>query len=188
MAAPLIYLAFHKPYGVLSAFTDPEGRETLKDYIPVADVYAAGRLDQDSEGLLLLTNDGELIHRLTDPRRHLPKTYLAQVEGAVTPPALLGLARGVEIQGYRTRPAQVLEVGEPDLPARRKPVTPHAPTAWLRIVLHEGKKRQVRHMCAAVRLPVLRLVRVAIGSLALGDLAPGEWRYLTPAEVSALKK
>ncbi len=183
-----IYLAFHKPYGVVSSFTDPEGHDTLKNYVSIPDVYAAGRLDLDSEGLLLLTNDGELIHRLTDPRRHLPKTYLVQVEGTVTDQALLALERGVVIQGYRTRPAKAMRVGEPDLPPRVKPVTPHGPTAWLRLVIHEGKKRQVRHMTAAVGLPALRLVRVAIGPLALNDLQPGQWCYLTPEEIRVLKK
>jgi 23S rRNA pseudouridine2457 synthase len=195
----LLYIAFYKPYGVLTAFTDDEDRpvdptaepafrETLKAYIDLPDVYPAGRLDLDSEGLLLLTTDGELAHRLTDPRFNHPKTYLVQVEGEVTPPMLSRLESGVEIKGYRTRRAQVMLVPEPDLPPRRKPVTPHGPTSWLRIVLREGKKRQIRHMTAAVGLPTLRLLRVAIGPVGLGDLQPGQWRYLTTAEVAALKK
>lgn len=190
-----LYIAFHKPYGVLTAFTDDEGppeggpeRETLKAYIDVPGVYPAGRLDLDSEGLLLLTTDGALAHRLTDPRYNHPKTYLVQVEGQVTPDMLAQLQTGVEIKGYRTRRAQVIQVPEPHLPPRRKPVTPHGPTAWLRIVLREGKKRQIRHMTAAVGLPTLRLVRVAIGPVSLGDLQPGQWRYLTPPEVAALKQ
>jgi 23S rRNA pseudouridine2457 synthase len=183
-----VYVAFYKPYGVLTAFTDEEGRETLKGYIDIPDVYPAGRLDMDSEGLLLLTNDGEFAHRLTDPRFNHPKTYLVQVEGIPTPDALAALESGVEVKGNRTRRSQVMVTPEPNLPPLIKPVTPHGPTTWLRIVLREGKKRQIRHMTAAVGLPTLRLVRVAIGPVALNELQPGEWRYLTPAEVDALER
>ena len=182
-----VYLVFYKPYGVLTAFTDEEGRETLKSYINVPDVYPAGRLDMDSEGLLLLTNDGGMAHRLTDPSYNHPKTYLVQVEGTPTPSVIGKLESGVEVKGQKTRRARVMLVPEPELPARAKPVTPHGPTSWLRIVLYEGKKRQVRHMTAAVGLPTLRLVRVAIGPIGLNELQPGEWRYLTPAEVASLK-
>ena len=182
------YLAFNKPYGVVSHFTDPAGRDTLKAYVPVPDVYAAGRLDLDSEGLLLLTDDGSLIKRLTDPRFHLPKTYLVQVEGLVTHDALAQLERGVLIQAYRTRPCQAQLISEPDLPPRLKPVTPHAPTSWMRLLLHEGKKRQIRHMTAAVGFPTLRLVRVAIGPVSLGSLQPGQWRELTDEEVQKLPR
>jgi 23S rRNA pseudouridine2457 synthase len=189
----LVYVAFYKPYGVLTAFTDQDAelsadRQTLKSYIPLPDIYPAGRLDMDSEGLLLLTNDGELAHRLTDPRFNHPKTYLVQVEGEPTPEALAKLESGVEVKGHKTRRAQVLVVSEPELPPRAKPITPHGPTAWLRIVLREGKKRQIRHMTAAVGLPTLRLVRLAIGPVGLNELQPGQWRYLAPAEVSGLKK
>jgi 23S rRNA pseudouridine2457 synthase len=184
-----VYVAFYKPYGVLTAFTDPEGRETLKSYIDVPDVYPAGRLDLDSEGLLFLTNDGVLAHRLTDPDYHHPKTYLVQVEGLVTEDAIAALEQGVTIKGgYQTRRCRVMQVPEPDLPPRSKPVTPHGPTSWLRIVLREGKKRQIRHMTAAVGLPTLRLVRVAIGPVSLDPLQPGEWRYLTGLEVRAIKQ
>lgn len=183
-----IYVAFYKPYGVLTAFTDPEGRETLKAYIDVPDIYAAGRLDMDSEGLLFLTNDGDLAHRLTDPDFNHPKTYYVQVEGEPRPELLEKLERGVEIKGRKTRRCQVMVVPEPDFPPRSKPVTPHGPTDWLRIVLREGMKRQIRHMTAAVGLPTLRLVRVAIGPVGLNDLQPGEWRYLDPAEISLLKE
>ena len=182
------YLLFYKPYGVLSQFTDSAGRPTLKAYIDLPGVYAAGRLDYDSEGLLLLTNDGGLIRRLTDPRFHLPKTYLVQVEGAVTPEAIHKLEAGLLIQGYHTRRCQAGIIAEPDLPPRPKPITPHAPPSWLRIVLHEGKKRQVRHMTAAVGFPTLRLVRYAIGPLTLGDLQPGQWRELTGAELASLRQ
>jgi 23S rRNA pseudouridine2457 synthase len=183
----LNYLLFCKPFGVLSTFTDPDGRETLKDYIPVTGVYSAGRLDFDSEGLLVLTNDGELIHQLTDPESHIPKTYFVQVEGVITVEAIRNLEKGVEIQGVKTRRCKVMEIPAPDLPERRKPVTPHHETNWLRITLREGKKRQIRHMTAAVGLPTLRIFRVAIGPIGIGILKPGEWRDLTPNEVSILK-
>jgi 23S rRNA pseudouridine2457 synthase len=184
----MVYVAFYKPYGVLTAFTDPDDRETLKKYVDVPDVYPAGRLDLDSEGLLLLTNDGRLAHRLTDPHYNHPKTYLVQVEGEPTQDALAKLESGVEIKGKMTRRSQAMIVPEPDLPPRAVPITPHGPTTWLRIVLREGRKRQVRHMTAAVGYPTLRLVRVAIGPIGLNELQPGEWRYLTPAEVSTLKQ
>ncbi len=182
------YLLFHKPYGVLSSFTDPEGRPTLSQYIQVPEqVYAAGRLDMRSEGLLFLTNVGWVNHRLTHPRYKLPKTYLVLVEGVPTPEALEALRRGVVVKGRRTAPAEVaLLETPPQLPPRSKPVTPHGPTHWLQITLREGRKRQIRHMTAAVGLPTLRLVRVAIGPLRLGDLAPGQWRDLTPEERAAL--
>jgi 23S rRNA pseudouridine2457 synthase len=184
----LKYLAFYKPYGVLSTFTDTEGRATLKNFIPVSGVYSAGRLDRDSEGLLLLSNDGEFIHRLTDPKSHMPKIYLVQVEGLVTPAALTRLEHGVVIQGVRTRQCRVQLVGEPDLPPREKPVTPHGPTAWLQIELHEGKKRQIRHMTAAVGLFTLRILRIAIGTITLEGLLPGEWRELTQDELSQIQR
>jgi 23S rRNA pseudouridine2457 synthase len=182
------YLAFNKPFDVLSTFTDAEGRPTLKNYIDIPGIYSAGRLDRDSEGLLLLSDDGEFIHRLTDPNFHLPKTYLVQVEGLVTAEALVQLERGVDIPGGHTQRCQILRVPEPDLPPRSKPITPHGPVSWLRIVLHEGKKRQIRHMTAAVGLFTLRLVRIAIGSLNMGSLAPGQWRELERAEIDRLKR
>jgi 23S rRNA pseudouridine2457 synthase len=183
----LRYILFNKPFGTLCAFSDPEGRETLKAYIDIPDIYSAGRLDYDSEGLLLLTDDGSLIHRLTDPRHHLPKTYLVQVEGFITPEALAQLQKGVTIPGYHTQPCSAEAVEDPNLWPRRKPITPHAPPGWIRLSLEEGKKRQIRHMTAAVGFPTLRLVRVAIGPLELGSLAPGEWRDLTPAEQQTLQ-
>ncbi len=187
---PFRYLLFHKPYGVLSTFTDPEGRPTLSQFVDVPEqVYAAGRLDMDSEGLLFLTNDGLVNHRLTHPRYKLPKTYLVQVEGVPIPEALEALRRGVVVKGERTAPAEVeLLPAPPPLPPRPRPVTPHGPTAWLRVILCEGRKRQIRHMTAAVGLPTLRLVRVAIGPLRLGALAPGEWRDLTADELRALRQ
>lgn len=182
------YILFNKPYGVVSAFSDSEGHTTLKDFITVAGVYPAGRLDMDSEGLLFLSDDGGLIHRLTDPRFEHPKTYLVQVEGEITAEALGRLTIGVEVKGARTRRCLAMVIPEPVLPERSKPVTPHGPTTWLRMVLTEGKKRQIRHMTAAVGYPTLRIYRVAVGNLHLGDLKPGEWRSLTPEEVQALKQ
>ncbi|HAL17830.1 MAG TPA: pseudouridine synthase [Anaerolineaceae bacterium] len=182
-------LVFYKPYGVLCSFTDSEEqRPTLKDYIPVADVYAAGRLDLDSEGLLLLSNDGDLIHRLTDPQHKVAKTYLVQVEGEVNQVAIAALEQGVEVKGRITQRSQAMLVPEPVLPERDKPVTPHGPTSWVRIVLKEGKKRQIRHMTAAVGFPTLRLVRVSIGNITLEGLIPGQWRDATPVELSRLRE
>jgi 23S rRNA pseudouridine2457 synthase len=134
------------------------------------------------------SNNGRLAHRLTDPRFNHPKTYLVQVEGIATPEALARLELGVEIKGRQTLRSQVIVVPEPDLPARARPVTPHGPTTWLRIVLREGKKRQIRHMTAAVGLPTLRLVRVAVGPVTINELQPGQWRNLSQAEVKALEK
>ncbi|MCS6993654.1 MAG: pseudouridine synthase [Anaerolineales bacterium] len=183
-------LLFYKPYGVLSQFTDEgTGHPTLRDYIPIPQVYPAGRLDRDSEGLLLLTDDGALAHALTHPRRHVEKTYWVQVEGEPTEEKLQTLRRGVKIKGdYLTQPARVQVIAEPPLPPREKPVTPHGPTAWLEIGLREGKKRQIRHMTAAVGLFTLRLVRVAIGPLSLTGLAPGQWRPLRRDELANLKR
>ena len=166
------YLIFHKPYGVLSQFTDEgTGHPTLKQYIDVPEVYAAGRLDRDSEGLLLLTDDGFLIKLLTYPRHHIEKTYWVMVEGDLTPEKLAQIERGIQLKDYVTLPAKTRRIPEPELPPRTKPVTPHGPTAWIEIKLREGKKRQIRHMTAAVGLPTLRLIRVAIGPLRLGSLA-----------------
>jgi 23S rRNA pseudouridine2457 synthase len=180
------YLLFWKPYGVLSQFTDPDrtGRPTLSAYVDVPGVYPVGRLDHDSEGLLLLTDDGALQHRYTDPRYEHPKTYWAQVERVPTDEALAQLRRGVEIQGYRTRPATVrlLEEEPEDLPPRDPPIRyrKSVPTAWIELILTEGKNRQVRRMTAAVGHPTLRLVRVAIGPLRAEGLQPGQWREVRP--------
>ncbi len=182
-------IVFNKPYGVLSQFTDEgTGHPTLKQYIDVPDVYAAGRLDRDSEGLLLLTNDGGLIKRLTDPKHHIEKTYWVMVEGDPTRDKLDKLERGLRLKDYRTLPAKARLIPAPDLPPRPKPVTPHGPVAWIEIKLREGRKRQIRHMTAAVGLPTLRLVRVAIGDVELGDLQPGLWRDLTQYEMEILNR
>lgn len=183
------YLLFNKPYGVLSQFTDEgTGHSTLKQYVDVPDVYAAGRLDRDSEGLLLLTDDGSLIKKLTDPKHHIEKTYWVMVEGDPTQEKLAQLERGIQLKEYLTLPAKARLLPSPNLPPRPKPVTPHGPTAWIEIKLREGKKRQIRHMTAAVGLPTLRLVRAAIGPIELGSLQPGEWRDLTPQEIKLLKR
>ncbi len=175
------YILFHKPYGVLSKFTDSAGRPTLALYIHVPNVYPAGRLDMKSEGLLLLTDDRTVLHRVTDPRWKLPKTYVVLVEGLPDEDALRRLRTGVVIKGYRTAPAEVtLLVAPPSVPVRS--VRARGPTTWLRLTLWEGKKHQVRRMTAAVGHPTLRLIRVAIGPLTLGDLPPGRWRDLTEAE------
>jgi len=182
------YFVFNKPYGVLSQFTDEgTGHPTLKQYIHVPNVYAAGRLDRDSEGLLLLTDDGALIKRLTDPKHHIEKTYWVMIEGDPTRDKLSQLERGIQLKGYVTLPCKVRLIPTPNLPPRLKPVTPHGPTAWIEIKLREGKKRQIRHMTAAVGLFTLRLVRVAIGQIQLGDLEVGKWRELTRHELSLLR-
>jgi 23S rRNA pseudouridine2457 synthase len=179
------YLAFYKPDEVLSQFTDKTGRETLKSYISVQGVYAAGRLDYHSEGLMVLSDVGPFISRLTDPRFSHPKTYLTQVEGRATEDMIRPIKERIILPGLQTRLAQVEIVPEPRLPPRPRPVRGYHPTSWLKIVLFEGKKHQVRRMTAAVGLPTLRLVRVAIGALELGSLQPGQWRQLTPAEIRA---
>ena len=181
------YLLLYKPYGVLSAFTDPEGRPTLSDYMPLQDVYAAGRLDYDSEGLLLLTDDGELAHRLTDPSYQHSKTYYVQVEGLADDHALDPMRRGLVVREHTTRPAEVEIIPTPDLPPPGRPIRSYHPTSWLRVVLYEGKKRQLRRMTAAVGYPTLRLVRVAIGELSVMGLQPGQWRALTAVEVRRLR-
>ena len=174
-------ITFNKPYGVLSQFTDarsPSPRPTLSSFIAVPGVYPAGRLDRDSEGLLLLTDDGALQARIADPRYKAPKTYLVQVEGEPGEPALEALRRGVDLSDGRTLPALVERIAEPALWPRDPPVRfrKSVPDCWLRLTLREGRNRQVRRMTAAVGHPTLRLVRWAIGAWDLGGLAPGEWR------------
>ena len=185
------YILVNKPYEVLTQFTDEHGRATLKDFVPVPDVYPVGRLDFDSEGLLLLTDDKQLQHRLSDPKFKVPKTYWAQVEGLVSEAALQQLRQGVQIKEGLTAPGETAALPEP---AHLWPRTPgiryraSIPTSWLEIRISQGMNRQVRKMCAAVGLPCLRLVRASLGGLSLGELQPGEWRDLTPTEVAALQK
>lgn len=173
-------IAFNKPYAVLCQFTDRSAppRPTLAGFGLPPDVYAAGRLDHDSEGLLLLTDDGALAHRITDPRHKLAKTYRVQVEGEPRPEQLDALRRGVELNDGMTQPAQAARIEAPALWPRDPPVRfrKTVPDAWLELVIHEGRNRQVRRMTAAVGLPTLRLVRVAIGDWRLDNLAPGRWR------------
>ena len=185
------YILLNKPYEVLTQFTDEHGRATLKDFVPVPEVYPVGRLDFDSEGLLLLTDDKQLQHRLSDPKFKVSKTYWAQVEGVVSDEALQQLQRGVTIKEGLTAPGKAAELPEPDhLWPRNPPIRYRAsiPTGWLEIQISQGMNRQVRKMCAAVGLPCLRLVRAALGNLGLGELQPGQWRDLTAAEVTALQQ
>jgi len=171
----------NKPYGVLCQFTDRDGRATLADHVRVPDVYAAGRLDHDSEGLLVLTDDGALAHRLTDPRYKGAKTYLVQVEGEPSEAQVEALSRGVVLSDGATRPAHVHCVDAPKwLWPRVPPVRfrKTVPDAWLELTLSEGRNRQVRRMTAAVGLPTLRLIRTRVGEYTLGSLQPGETRRL----------
>jgi len=178
-----VLVALNKPFGVLCQFTDEAGRRTLADFVPQKGVYAAGRLDHDSEGLLLLTDDGRLQHRLADPKHKQPKTYVVQVEGVPTEEALERLRRGVTLNDGPTLPAGVEAIGEPDwLWPRDPPVRfrKTVPDAWLRIVLREGRNRQVRRMTAAVGLPTLRLIREAVGGYGLDGLGLGQVRVIDP--------
>ncbi len=174
-------ILFNKPFDVLSQFTDrgtQTSRPTLSAFIAVPGVYPAGRLDRDSEGLLLLTDDGRLQARIADPRFKLPKTYLVQVEGAPDEAALEQLRRGIVLNDGPTRPAEVEAIPAPDLWPRDPPVRfrKSVPDHWLRLTIREGRNRQVRRMTAAVGLPTLRLVRWSIGDWSVAGLAPGEWR------------
>jgi len=176
----LLYIIFNKPYDVLSQFTpDLPGQRTLAQFDLPEDVYPAGRLDKDSEGLLLLTNDGPLIKKLLDPAQGHERTYLVQVEGTPSESALDKLRNGVTISGYTTRPASVeLLIAPPEVPERAKPIRMRKaiPTSWLRLTLVEGKNRQVRHMTAAVGHPTLRLIRISIGELNIEGLKEGKWK------------
>jgi len=180
-------ILLNKPYGVLCQFTDREGRATLASLGLGPGVYPAGRLDADSEGLLVLTDDGALQHRITDPRHKLPKTYWVQVEGEPTRKALDSLRHGVTLSDGRTRPARVRSIAEPRLWKREPPIRVREaiPTSWLEITLTEGRNRQVRRMTASVGLPTLRLVRVRVGPFEIGRLRPGEWREVAaPRELA----
>ncbi len=185
-AVPLILL--NKPFRVLSQFSNDDGRATLADFVAVKDVYPAGRLDRDSEGLLLLTDDGRLQSRIAEPRRKLPKFYWAQVEGDADPAALARLERGVHLKDGTARALRATEIDEPaSLWPRDPPIRERReiPTSWLEIVIDEGRNRQVRRMTAAIGLPTLRLIRHRVGPWRLDGLAPGDTRLVSNADAWA---
>ncbi|WP_456416983.1 pseudouridine synthase [Thiolapillus sp.] len=173
-------ILFNKPYGVLTQFTDKEGRAVLADYIPLKGVYPAGRLDRDSEGLLLLTDNGKLAHQLTHPGKHSWKTYLVQVEGVPHDKDLQPLRNGILLKDGPALPARAAIIEEPDLWPRNPPVRYRAniPTRWLEIRIREGRNRQIRRMTAAIGFPTLRLVRTSISQWALDGLQPGQWKQV----------
>jgi 23S rRNA pseudouridine2457 synthase len=176
-----VLIAFNKPFGVAGKFSPEPGRKTLADYIDVRGVYAAGRLDTDSEGLMLLTDDGVLQARIAEPKHDLAKVYWAQVEGSPSPAALDHLRKGVNLGDFTTRPANASLIDEPQkLWPRDPPIRYRAkiPTAWIRLTIREGKNRQVRRMTAKVGFPTLRLIRAAIGKVSIEGLAPGTWREI----------
>lgn len=179
-------LLLNKPYGVICQFSPSGERPTLKDYVPIAGVYPAGRLDTDSEGLVVLTDDGALQHRITDPEHKLPKTYLVQVEGAPDDHALAGLRAGIQLSDYRAKPAQVAIVDPPSWLWPRVPpirVRLQIPTAWLQLTLREGRNRQVRRMTAAAGFPTLRLIRFSVGPWTLDGIAPGTWKEAVKSSI-----
>lgn len=172
---------FNKPFNVLCQFTTDDDRTTLKDFIDIRDVYAAGRLDYDSEGLLLLTDDGQLQHRISDPKYKQPKTYWVQVEGEISEEALKKLRKGVDLKDGKTRPARAQKIDEPEnLWPRNPPIRErkNIPTSWLQLSITEGKNRQVRRMTAAVGFPTLRLIRYKIGRWSLDDIDCGQYKVI----------
>ncbi len=182
----MLYLLFNKPYAVLSQFTPETGKRTLSEFGFPKNVYPVGRLDYDSEGLLLLTDDNAIKHRLTDPKFELPKTYLAQVERIPSEESLSRLKTGVVIENVKTKPAEIrLLSEEPPLPPRSVPIRfrKTVPTAWIELTIREGRNRQVRKMTAAVGHPTLRLVRIRIGALELGSVQPGKWNEISRTEI-----
>ena len=180
------YIAFYKPYGVLSQFTDREGRPTLKNYISIPRIYPAGRLDLRSEGLLLLTDDRVLQHYITDPKFKHPKKYYVQVEGEIVEAAVNKLQDEIVLPGVQTRKVFAKRIPQPEIPDRNPKVRDYHPTSWLEIVLFEGKKHQIRKMTAVIGYPTLRLIRISIGTINLNNLMPGEWRKITNLEIRKL--
>lgn len=178
-------ILFNKPYGVVCQFSSDGMHPTLKDFLAIPGIYPAGRLDTDSEGLLILTDDGALQHKISHPRHKQPKTYWAQVEGVATPQALERLRNGVDLGDFVTRPAKAKIIPEPPgLWPRTPPIRfrKEIPTSWLELTIQEGKNRQIRRMTAKVGLPTLRLIRYRIGEWSLEELAPGEWREIILAK------
>ncbi|HVC50376.1 MAG TPA: pseudouridine synthase [Burkholderiales bacterium] len=175
-------ILFNKPYGVICQFSPDKKHPTLKNFINIPDVYPAGRLDTNSEGLLLLTNNGVFQHQLSHPDHHLPKTYWVQVEGEPSTKALAQMESGINLGNYTTRPAKVRRIPPPDIPPRNPPVRfrQSIPTSWLELVLKEGKNRQVRHMTAKTGYPTLRLIRYSIGNYNIDNLKPGQWLEIGP--------
>lgn len=174
-------LLLNKPYGVICQFSPSDGKPTLKDFVPVPGVYPAGRLDTDSEGLVVLTDDGSLQHRISNPQHKLPKTYFVQVEGTPDEAALNLLRGGIQLADFRAQPAETKLVTEPDWVWPRNPpirIRKQIPTSWLKMTIREGKNRQVRRMTAAAGFPTLRLIRYAVGIWTLDQLAPGHWQEI----------
>jgi len=184
-----LYYLFNKPFQVLSQFTPIDDKKCLRDFINIPHIYSCGRLDYDSEGLLLLSNDGTFINRITDPHHKLPKVYLAQVEGEVSPEALAQLEQGVMIEDKMTLPAQACLYQGADQIAKRDPdirFRKEIPTSWIKLTIYEGRNRQLRKMTAKVGHPTLRLIRYAIGNLNIKNMKPGELRELNKADLSNL--
>lgn len=179
-------ILFNKPYGVLTQFTGDTGTGTLRDYIDIKDVYPAGRLDKDSEGLVILTDDGRLQHRISHPHKKTEKTYWVQVEGVPDEDSLQRLCKGVELRDGKTLPARVRIIPDPEVWPRQPPIRFRAkiPATWLELKITEGRNRQVRRMTAAVGFPTLRLIRYAVGPWSLNGIAPGQWKKVPPQEIT----